>query len=372
MTEDKKEKHEVKEDSLMWSEEDYDSVQKMTGFDDESILEDQKKGINIIILVVICIVCLTAGIVIGYNINKKSTPEPTTYTDEPKVIVPTIASAYTRLNESNELYLYIVSSIDEEFSVMQLNDSNYHYDIEGADLYILIDNDGLNLYKYSFDRNGYHRELATSFNDRYQAFYYKNGFVLIKRENYARMYNKTGVLYKEIETNIKNILDYTEDYIVYESDTSLNVYNIKTDEIKVITDKEYKFLLYSDNQVFYLEEGKIYNYDIIKDSTNEIAEVKSTNIFAKVKDHYLYNDGKDLYISDTSIIKMKEFNNEINELAYLDKDNIIFILDDYDIENCALKENEYYVYNINTKSMTTKKISGCLKTIIINDLVVSK
>ena len=47
--EEKREEFEEKKDSLMWSEEDYDAMQKLTGFDDESILEDQKKGVNLVI-----------------------------------------------------------------------------------------------------------------------------------------------------------------------------------------------------------------------------------------------------------------------------------------------------------------------------------
>ena len=67
--EDKKEKQEIKKDSLMWSEEDYDAIQKLTGFDEESVSEDQKKGINVIVFVVFCIFCLIIGLLKALEIK---------------------------------------------------------------------------------------------------------------------------------------------------------------------------------------------------------------------------------------------------------------------------------------------------------------
>jgi len=373
--EEKRDGVETNKDSLMWSEEDYETIQKITGFDDESVLEDQKKGVSIVILFVVCIVSLIVGIVLGYNISKRQDSQntkPIIYNEEPQVIVPTVASAYTKVNNANELYLYITNSIDEEFSIMQLNNTKYYYEIRDNNLYVLVDKDGLNLYEYSFNKNGYHRELLATLSDRYEEFNYKNELIMVQRENYVRFYTKSGVLFKEIETDLKNVLDYTEEYMIYNSGSSVNIYNFDKNESKVITEKEIKYLLLDENKLYYLEENKIVFYDISSSNLTEITSVESNNFFVKVNDYYLYNDGKSLYVFDTEINKIKDFNLVINEIAYINPDNLILILSDYDNSNCTFVQKEYNVFNIDSKSIIKKKISGCLKTEVINDLVVNK
>ena len=107
--EKKEGEQEVKKDSWMWSEEDYDAMQRLTGFDEDSVEADQKKGINLIVFIIVCVVCLVGGILIGYNINKKAPEEKPDITviktvDDKKV--ETVA-VYNRLNASGELYLYV-------------------------------------------------------------------------------------------------------------------------------------------------------------------------------------------------------------------------------------------------------------------------
>ena len=96
----------AKKDNLMWNEEDYQTMEKLTGFDEESIENDKKKGIQIVIFVITCLVMLIFGILIGYNIPKKDNKTNITITEEIKK-VPEINVAYTRKNNSGELYLYL-------------------------------------------------------------------------------------------------------------------------------------------------------------------------------------------------------------------------------------------------------------------------
>ena len=370
MDEDK-EKREKPEDSLMWNEEDYDSIQKITGFDDESVEEDQKKGVNLVVFIIICIISLLVGIFIGYNIHKKNPNQPQLYTEGPTIILPTVVSAYTKMNEAGELYLYIINSINEEFSILQLNDLKYYYEIE-SNLYVLVDKDGLSLYEYSFDNNGYHRELMTTLNDRYEAFNYKNGLILIKRDNYVRFYNKNGVLVREVETALDSVLDYNNEYMIYQVGNNLNIYYFASNEIKTISNDNNKYFLLDDNKIFYLEDDKIERYDILDDNIVEITKAPANSFFIKIEDYYLYNSGKSLYILDNSIRKIEEFKKDINEYAYLDQNNVILILDDYNSTDCAFLQKEYGVLELVSKNVVMKKITGCLKTKVINDLITIK
>ena len=96
----------AKKDNLIWNEEDYQTMEKLTGFDEETIENDQRKGIQIIIFVIVCIFMLILGILIGYNIPKKNTEVKPIITEDTKK-TPKISVAYTKKNNSGELYLYL-------------------------------------------------------------------------------------------------------------------------------------------------------------------------------------------------------------------------------------------------------------------------
>lgn len=371
---EKEEKEGIKEekkDSLMWSEEDYDAMQKLTGFDDESVLEDQKKGINLIIFFVVCIVSLIAGILIGYNINKKDPVDEPTVTviqeiEEKKV--ETLA-VYNRLNESGELYLYTLNSENEEISILDLTNSKYAYQYIGDELYVLLEKDGLNLYNYSFSKDGYHRDLVKKFEEDYNAFYFKNDLILIKTNNGIKFYDKDANALEEIKVAVDQILDYTKDYIVYSKDSKLYLYYIKTATTKKITKRTSEFLYLDNDVIFYIERNRIYTYSIIGDVSKELTSFKSNSIFTKINDNYMFNDGKTLYSYNKEIKKVKEFEFNINELAYLNQNTIIFILDDYNSTECLMNDKSFWTLNLFNQSMSEQNISGCLNTKVINGLI---
>ena len=369
--EKKEGEQEVKKDSLMWSEEDYDAMQRLTGFDEDSVEADQKKGINLIVFIIVCVVCLVGGILIGYNINKKAPEEKPDITviktvDDKKV--ETVA-VYNRLNASGELYLYVLNSEAEEISILDLTNQKYAYQYIDEDLYVLLEKDGLNLYDYSFSKDGYHRELVHKFESEYNAFYFRNSLILIKNKNELKFYNIEGTLVSSVTLDADQIYDYTSEYIVYAKNNKINIYYIKTNNIKSLTKKASSFLYLDNDQVFYIEKNKLYRYSIIGDVLKDIATVKVNTIFTKIESYYMFNDGKTLYYFDKDVKKVKDFDYNINEIANLDRDNLVFILDDYNTTTCLMDDKKFDVYNISSKGISEKNISGCLNTQVINGLI---
>ena len=369
--EKKEGEQEVKKDSLMWSEEDYDAMQRLTGFDEDSVEADQKKGINLIVFIIVCVVCLVGGILIGYNINKKAPEEKPDITviktvDDKKV--ETVA-VYNRLNASGELYLYVLNSEAEEISILDLTNQKYAYQYIDEDLYVLLEKDGLNLYDYSFSKDGYHRELVHKFESEYNAFYFRNSLILIKNKNELKFYNIEGTLVSSVTLDADQIYDYTSEYIVYAKNNKINIYYIKTNNNKSLTKKASSFLYLDNDQVFYIEKNKLYRYSIIGDVLKDIATVKVNTIFTKIESYYMFNDGKTLYYFDKDVKKVKDFDYNINEIANLDRDNLVFILDDYNTTTCLMDDKKFDVYNISSKGISEKNISGCLNTQVINGLI---
>ena len=367
--EEKRDEQEVKKDDLMWSEEDYDAMQKLTGFDEESIENDQKKGINLLVFVIVCIVCLIIGFLVGFNVNKRE-PVNNSYITHEVNNFSIINSIYTRLNESNELYLYVLNNSNEEFSILNLTNSKYDFQLIDEKLYVLLEEDELKLYVYSFNNSGYHRDLVKSFNKDYSAFYLKNGLVLIKYNDYLDLYDKEAKFIRKISFSENEILDYTLDYIIYEKNNELNIYDIYKEDNRNIA-KNLDSLLYIDgDKIFYIEANKLISFNFSTNKKEELRDISLNSVFIKVNNYYLFNDGKDLYIFDKSIKKIKEFEYNINEFAYINQNNIVIILDDYDSNNCLLMEKKFGIFNISSKSLTTRNINGCLNTQVINDLIV--
>ena len=331
----------------------------------------KKKGVNLVVFVVVCIVCLTIGILIGYNVNKK-VPE-----EQPKITVTRnveekkveIVSIYNRLNASGEIYLYTLNSDMEEMSILDLTNSKYAYQYIDEDLYILLEKDGLSLYDYSFSKDGYHRELIDKFENDYDAFYFKNNLILIKNKDSIKIYSKEAILVNELKLDADQIYDYTSEYIIYAKDSKLNIYYIKTGTTKKLTKRVASFVYSDSDQVFYIEKNKLYKYSIIGDVLKELTAIKLNSIFTKVDNYYMFNDGKTLYTYQKEIKKIKDFEYNINEIANLNNDTIIFILEDYNINGCLIDDRKFMIYSVSGQYITEKNVSGCLNTQVVNGLI---
>ena len=198
----------------------------------------------------------------------------------------------------------------------------------------------------------------------------KNGLVLIKYNDYLDLYDKEAKFIRKISFSENEILDYTLDYIIYEKNNELNIYDIYKEDNRNIA-KNLDSLLYIDgDKIFYIEANKLISFNFSTNKKEELRDISLNSVFIKVNNYYLFNDGKDLYIFDQSIKKIKEFEYNINEFAYINQNNIVIILDDYDSNNCLLMEKKFGIFNISSKSLTTRNINGCLNTQVINDLIV--
>ena len=366
--ENKKEENGLKKDTLLWNEEDYDAIQKLTGFDEDSIIDEQKKGINIIIFSVCCIAFLIVGIILGYSIHKNETNNNVYFTNnfETKVAID---SVYTRLNESNELYLYVLTNANEEISILNLSNIEYDYELIDESLYVLLKKDNLSLYEYSFDKNGYHRSLVNSFDEKYDLFYFRNNLILLKKDDLIEIYDKTSKLISKMLFAENEILDYNLGYIVFKEGNSLNIYDINSEETKNVTSSLAAFLIFDDNKIYFIDNSKLYTFNVLSGKKEFLTDIKLNSIFVKVNDYYIFNDVISLYILDDSIRKIKDFEYNINEIAYLDQNNIIIILEDYTSNGCLLYEKKFGVFNVSAKSITETNINGCLNTQVINGLI---
>lgn len=359
---------EEKKDSLMWSEEDYTAMQNLTGFDEESILEDQKKGIGVLTLIIVCVICLIIGMFVGYNIQpRKDNADDKTDKSE---IAYLPQAFYTRLNESNEIYLYELDNVGVETAILDLSNSSYKYEFIDNYLYLLIEkSESLKFYRYKFTKQGYRRDLVKEFEEKYTSFYFENGLIALNDSKSINLYDIGGVIIKTFDIENAEVLSYNENYLVYAEGKKLSIVDSKLDSTKTITNKMDSFLIFDNDDIYFTEDNKIFvvstsNYDKL-----EVTETEKTNFFKKVNRYYIFNDNKSLYILENEIKKIKEFDYSINELLYLDRDNLVIVLEDYDAYECALKLNRYYVFNINSKNIIEKNIRGCLNYKTINDYV---
>ena len=143
-----------KKDSLMWSEEDYSTMEKLTGFDTESIEQEQKKAIQIAILVIVCLLMLVVGFIIGYNFPKSAKDEQVGIAETPKIFE--IEMAYTKKNNSGELYLYIVDNNNEEQPIFELSPYYfYSFNCYQNDLYVILVDDKISLFKVELTKFGH-------------------------------------------------------------------------------------------------------------------------------------------------------------------------------------------------------------------------
>ncbi len=357
-----------KKDDLMWREEDYTAIQKLTGFDEESIAEDQKRGLNILVFSIVCAICLIIGIVIGYNVQPRS--ESKRYSDSEKVLQALPQAFYTKMNTSNELYLYELNNVGEEVYLLDLSNASYKYDFIDNYLYLLFEKNGtLRFYRYEFTKQGYRRDLVKEFDSDYNEFYFENGFIALGTKNGVALYDLGGLNIKTFDVQNVNILAYNENYLVYSSKNKLYVLDSSTETTKVITSNMNSFLTFDNDTVFFTEGSKMYEVSTSDYEKKEIAEFKENNVFLKVNNYYVYNDGKTLYLLDGEVKKIKEFDSSISELLYIDCNNLVIVLDSYDAYKCSLQSDNYYLLNINSKSILERKIEGCLNYKIINDYV---
>lgn len=369
-----------KKDSLMWNDEDYQAMEKITGFDEESIEADRKKGMQIIIFVVICLVMLIIGFLLGYNLPKKDKGDQLIINEE-VVSNPTIKMAFTKKNDSGELYLYLRDDNENEYSILELSDySFYKYEYFKNSLYIILIDERMTLYKIDLTKNGYTNNKVNEFVNEYDSnnIYFVDNLIYFIKDHTITLYDINTDTISNFDENITldNILAINEKYILYLYENKINLFDLKTKEIALIDDSLLQAVFMGDNILYFKENNNretvlFYEYSIDDKSSNFIAEVEYENaILMYVKGMYLYNDGNKLYSYDgITNNEIYAANTNITEIAYLSDNEIIVIPDSYDSANCVDSNTEVAIINIQNKKVNVKELKGCLETRIINDVI---
>lgn len=370
----------AKKDNLMWNEEDYQIMEKLTGFDEESIENDKKKGIQIIIFIITCLFMLIIGALIGYNIPKKDKQDNIIITEDIKK-APEIKVAYTKKNNSGELYLYLLDNQNEEYAIFDLsNYTSYYYNIYNNYLYIVLVNDKMTLFKLELTNNGYKNTQLKEFINEYNStsIYFVNDLIYFVNNSTLILYNISNESYQNVENDLilENILSINEEYILYINQDKVNIYNLNTHEINLIGENILQATFIDDNVLYFVlgnnrETVLFYEYSIDNQINTFIAEVDYDNtILMNIDGLYLYNDSNKLYSYDGLVNnKIYETENKITEIAYLNPNEIIIIPDIYSSDNCSLASTNVGILNIKTKKINIKTIDGCLDTKVINDVI---
>ena len=373
----------AKKDNLIWNEEDYQTMEKLTGFDEETIENDQRKGIQIIIFVIVCIFMLILGILIGYNIPKKNTEVKPIITEDTKK-TPKISVTYTKKNNSGELYLYLLDNQNEEYAIFDLSGyTSYYYNIYNNYLYVILVNDKMSLFKVELTNNGYKNHQLKEFIDEYSStnIQFVNDLIYFMNDNKLLVYSISTDSYQNIENELilDNILSINDDYILYSNQNHVEIYNLNTNEINSIGENILQATFIGDNVLYFIlsnnhETVLFYEYSINDKTNTFIAEGDYNNtILMNINNLYLYNDNNKLYSYDgVSNNEIYEAESKISEISYLNPNEIIIIPDTYTNDDCSLACVKVGIFNIQTKKINIKTINGCLDTKIINDVIFAK
>ena len=88
---------------------------------------------------------------------------------------------------------------------------------------------------------------------------------------------------------------------------------------------------------------------------------------------YIYIDKNTAYVFENEQNKeIYKINEGISEIAFINKEEVIFIPSTYNIATCDNAKTKVGVYNLLFKQLKEQEIEGCLETKIINDLTLAK
>ena len=93
------------------------------------------------------------------------------------------------------------------------------------------------------------------------------------------------------------------------------------------------------------------------------------NIWEIPWDGIVAGSGTIVYDQNKEIYKINE---GISEIAFINKEEVIFIPSTYNIATCDNAKTKVGVYNLLFKQLKEQEIEGCLETKIINDLTLAK
>ncbi|MBQ4633919.1 MAG: hypothetical protein IJB71_01055 [Bacilli bacterium] len=366
-----------KKDSLMWSEEDYSTMEKLTGFDTESIEQEQKKTIQIVILVIVCLLMLVVGFIIGYNFPKSAKDEQVGIAETPKIFE--IEMAYTKKNNSGELYLYIVDNNNEEQPIFELSPYYfYSFNCYQNDLYVILVDDKISLFKVELTKFGHTNQKIKEFDIAFDDVFFANNLIYFVKDGNLKVYDVTTaeLIDQNLQLSFSKIFSINEKSILYLKEEKLYIYDLEQNQ-ETLIGADILEAMFIDDKILYFkfndnhETIVLYEFNL-DDSTNKFISDMALNsaMLLNIKGGYLYVDGDKLYLYDginsNEIYQAKE---PIIEISYLNHNEVIIISNDYEITNCFNNNYEVGIFNIASRNLKIKEVTGCLDTTVINDVV---
>ena len=371
-----------KKDTLMWSEEDYKSMEKLTGFSEEDVQKENKKALQILLYSLAFIFILGIGILIVYNLPRLSKKEEKTQPPIEEVIKDDliINDAYTKKNASGELYLYLEDNQSETYSIMDLSKfTSYQFSIYNNNLYLLIFDDNYKLYQINVNQNGYRTEYIKSFDiDEFSNVYLNDNIIYYSVSKTLEMYNIDNNETTKIEVNLAEILSIKNNKILYKNDNKVYLYDLITkNEEELGEDYLYATVVNDDKILYFVKNNKrntILFYEYSNGQHEFISESTMENLqLLNYQGTYIYIDKNTAYVFENEQNKeIYKINEGISEIAFINKEEVIFIPSTYNITTCDNAKTKVGVYNLLFKQLKEQEIEGCLETQIINDLTLAK
>lgn len=371
-----------KKDTLMWSDEDYKSMEKLTGFSEEDVQKENKKALQILLYLLAFILILGIGILIGYNMPRLSNKEEKNQPLIEEVIKDDliINDAYTKKNASGELYLYLEDNQSETYSIMDLSKfTNYQFSIYNNNLYLLLFDSNYKLYQINVNQNGYRTEYIKSFDiDEFSNVYLNDNIIYYSVSKNLEIYNIDNNETTKMEVNLDEILSIKNNKILYKNDNKVYLYDLitKTEE-ELGNDYLYATIVNDDKILYFVKNNRrntILFYEYSNGQHEFISELTMKNLqLLNYQETYIYIDKNTAYVFENEQNKeIYKINEGISEIAFITKEEVIFIPSTYNITTCDNVKTKVGVYNLLYKQLKEQEIEGCLETKIINDLTLAK
>ena len=292
----------------------------------------------------------------------------------------TINDAYTKKNASGELYLYLEDNQSETYSIMDLSKfTNYQFSIYNNNLYLLLLDSNYKLYQINVNQNGYRTKYIKSFDiDEFSNVYLNDNIIYYSVSKTLEMYNIDNNETTKMEVNLAEILSIKNNKILYKNDNKVYLYDLitKTEE-ELGNDYLYATIVNDDKILYFVKNNKrntILFYEYSNEQHEFISESTMENLqLLNYQETYIYIDKNTAYVFENEQNKeIYKINEGISEIAFINKEEVIFIPSTYNITTCDNAKTKVGVYNLLYKQLKEQEIEGCLETKIINNLTLAK
>ena len=192
------------------------------------------------------------------------------------------------------------------------------------------------------------------------------------------MYNIDNNETTKMEVNLAEILSIKNNKILYKNDNKVYLYDLITkNEEELGEDYLYATVVNDDKILYFVKNNKrntILFYEYSNGQHKFISESTMENLqLLNYQETYIYIDKNTAYVFENEQNKeIYKINEGISEIAFINKEEVIFIPSTYNIATCDNAKTKVGVYNLLFKQLKEQEIEGCLETKIINDLTLAK